>query len=60
MTKTNEAPQRPGDRWVLSRDGVPVVEGTYQDCMVYIHRNHPYSVDHALKHEGYSIREVLS
>lgn len=41
--------------WVLKRDGIEVCRGTEFDCVRYIHRNHCYSVHHALTFEGYTL-----
>jgi hypothetical protein len=43
--------------WILKRDGKEVVRGTELECMQYIHQNHCYSVDHAIKYEGYTLEE---
>jgi hypothetical protein len=43
------------DRFVLLRDGKEIMRGSSFEIARYIHRNHSYSVDHALKHEGYSM-----
>ncbi len=40
----------------LLRDGVPMHCGTEQECWAYIHRQHGFSVSHALKYEGYVMR----
>ena len=40
---------------ILRRDGVVVCRGTELELWSYIHRNHSYSVSHALQYEGYSI-----
>jgi hypothetical protein len=42
-------------QYVLLRYGKEVMRGTEGEVWQYIHRNHCYSVDHALKYEGYSI-----
>lgn len=50
-----------GARWkpyILLRDGKEVMRGYEDDCMKFIHKNHSYSFDHALKYEGYSIKKV--
>lgn len=39
----------------LRRDGRYIMIGTEYECMNYIHRNHSYSMDHALRYEGYTI-----
>ncbi len=43
------------DRWILLRDGKEVMRGSSFDVAKYIHRNHSYSLDHALKYEGYKM-----
>lgn len=43
---------------ILKRDGVEVTRGTWSELVEWIHRNHCYSFDHAIKHEGYSVEEV--
>lgn len=45
--------------WTLRRDGHACVTGTYPECMAYIHRVHSFSLDWALKHEGYSIAPAV-
>ena len=32
-----------------------VARGSYIEMMEWIHRNHCYSLDHAIKYEGYSL-----
>src|SRR5580704_4640067 len=49
-------PHSPDDRYILSHDGKRVMSGTSFEIAAYIHRMHSYSVDHALKYEGYSVR----
>jgi hypothetical protein len=44
------------DMWDLYRDGQYVTTGTSFDIASYIHKHHSYSVDHALKYEGYEMR----
>lgn len=41
--------------FTLYRDGVEVMTGTEGEVWTWIHRNHCYSVDHALRWEGYRI-----
>jgi hypothetical protein len=43
------------ETFILSRDGKEVLRGEEIDLWEYIHKNHPYSVSHALKHKGYEI-----
>jgi hypothetical protein len=43
--------------FVLSRDGTIIMTASEIMCWQYIHRNHPYSVAHALQYEGYAITE---
>lgn len=40
---------------VLLRDGIEVLRGREQDAWRHLHRSHSYSVDHALRFEGYAI-----
>lgn len=42
-------------RYFLYRDNKLMFFGTELECVEYIHRHHCYSIDHALKHEGYSL-----
>ncbi len=48
----------PSDQYVLKRDGAEVHRGTEREIWRYLHETHCYSVDHALKFEGYSIMPV--
>lgn len=43
-------------KYVLTRDGRAILVGTEQECWAYIHERHCYSVDHAIRWEGYSIQ----
>jgi hypothetical protein len=43
---------------VLLRDGKEVARGTERDCLKYIHDNHSFSVQHALAHEGYELKDA--
>lgn len=43
------------DQYILSRDGVAQMAGTEAEVWDFIHKNHCYSVEHALKYEGYTI-----
>ena len=41
----------------LYRDGKLVKKfKSYGDAVGYVHRNHSYSFDHAIRYEGYSIK----
>lgn len=42
--------------WVLTRDGVEVITGTELECWQWIHSHTSFSVDHACRHEGYTMR----
>lgn len=53
-------PKSPSGQYVLRRDGQEVMRGTEDEVWQWLHRNHSYSVDHALRHEGYSIEPVES
>jgi hypothetical protein len=45
--------------WLLTRDGVEVSRfETESAAWAYLHRVHSYSVDHALRFEGYRLAEV--
>lgn len=46
-------------RYELTRDGVTVLAGSEHDCWVYLHQTHSYSVEHALRFEGYAIAPLL-
>lgn len=39
----------------LKRDGVLVFTGTFIDGLNWIHRNHSFSLDWALRYEGYTM-----
>ena len=39
----------------LTQNGLLVYAGTDLGAAEYIHKHHPYSMDHALKYEGYSL-----
>src|SRR5258706_10834233 len=43
------------DHFLLLHDGKFVMAGSSFEIARYIHRNHSYSVDHALKYEGYKM-----
>lgn len=45
--------------YTIKRDGVEIkrVESELE-VVVYFHRSHPYSMDHALKYEGYTVERV--
>jgi len=43
----------------LLRDGKVILTNVdYFECLQYVHRNHCYSFDHALKYEGFKIEVV--
>jgi hypothetical protein len=48
-------PRSPNGRYVLSRDGAEVMRGTEGELWRYLHTTHSYSVEHALRFEGYAI-----
>lgn len=48
----------PTGYYILLRDGKETMRGTEQECWQFIHRFHCYSVEHALKYEGYSMEPV--
>lgn len=43
--------------WVVTHDGETIKSGFKNDfeAVQWMHKEHPYSVDHAVKHEGYDI-----
>ena len=45
--------------WTLYRDWKEVIVGTECELWQWIHSHTPFSVDHALRYEGYSIRPGL-
>ena len=42
---------------ILSRDGQEIMRGTSFECTEYIHKNHSFSLDHAIRYEGYTMTE---
>jgi len=50
----------PSGRYILSRDGKIVTRGTEQEIWKYLHTTHGYSVEHAIKYEGYKIQPDLT
>lgn len=44
--------------YILARDGKEIMRGTYFACMDYIHGMHSFSMQWALRWEGYSITEA--
>jgi hypothetical protein len=48
-------------KYIIKRDGLEVkrVESELE-VVVYFHRTHSYSMDHALKYEGYTIESEVS
>lgn len=53
-------PTSSSGQYILKRDGREVMRGTEQEIWQWIHRNHSYSIDHALRYEGYSIVPATS
>jgi len=51
-------PRSPIGQYVLTRDGKEVLRGTENAIWAWMHRNHSFSVDHALQYEGYRIAPV--
>lgn len=47
------------NRYELTRDGATVHVGTEQECWAFIHARHSYSVDWALRYEGYRMTPVV-
>lgn len=48
-------PYSPSGLYILARDGKPLFRDTEQACWAWLHRHHGFSVEHALRHEGYSM-----
>jgi hypothetical protein len=48
-------PVSPTGQYVLTRDGREIMRGTEQAIWSWMHANLGYSVEHALRHEGYRI-----
>jgi len=48
----------PSDQYVLTRDGREVTRGSEAEIWAWMHSNLGYSIDHALRHEGYTITPV--
>lgn len=46
--------------YTLYRDGKETLTGTERECFQYILNHHSYSVDHALKYEGYSLKRIAT
>ena len=46
-------------QFVLTHDGREVMRGSEDQIWTWLHRNHSYSVDWALKYEGYAIVSVV-
>lgn len=46
--------------WVITHDGETLKSGLQNvlDAINWIHKNHSYSADHAVRHEGYDIVHV--
>ena len=44
--------------YVLMHDGREVIKGSEDLLWCHIHRRHSFSVEHALKYEGYSIKPL--
>ena len=45
--------------YLIKRDGLEVARlDSELAVMVYFHKTHPYSMDHALKYEGYTVERV--
>jgi hypothetical protein len=45
-------------KYLLTRDGKEIYTGYYLECMQYIHNLHCYSLDHAIRFEGYQIEPI--
>lgn len=48
----------PFSEYELLRDGNTVASGTVLDLTKYIHGHHSFSLDWAVKHEGYELRPI--
>lgn len=53
MAKQGSAPNN--EEWVVTRDGVEKFRGTESKCMWWMHNNHPASISHQTRYEGYSM-----
>ena len=43
-------------KWKLTRDGASVAEfPSANEAFIWLHRNTPYSWDHAITHEGWAV-----
>lgn len=51
-------PSSPSGQYVLTRDGQEIIRGTEEEIWRWMHRNHSYSINHALRYEGYAIAPV--
>jgi hypothetical protein len=58
MTNAYGYRSSPSNKYTLFRDGETILSGTEQDLWKYLHAHHCYSVDHAIKHEGYRIQSA--
>ena len=45
--------------YILYHDGKEIMRGKEFEILKYIHQHHSYSLNHALKYEGYSIEESV-
>ena len=56
--KTDNYAKRETARFAVSRDGTEYFwADAYNDCLVWLQSNVPYSWDHALNHEGWAIQD---
>ena len=46
--------------YILKRDGKAIIIGTESECWTWILRHTPFSTAWAVRHEGYSVEEVLT
>lgn len=57
--KSMTYPKSVNGRYVLKRDGNELARGTELDVWSYIHQYHSFSVEHALRCEGFTIEPEL-
>lgn len=46
--------------FTLYRDGKEIMTGTERECFQYILNHHSFSVQHAFRYEGYSLKSVAT
>lgn len=50
--------QSPSNQYILTRDGQELARGTEHEVWKYVHKNHSFSVERALLHEGFKIQPI--